>query len=445
MKYTRRQFLQQAAAASIAAGTLQVHSQEVFHKYRTALIGCGWWGKNILREAIASKKVRITALCDVDRTHAESARKMVQEQTGDLPNLYEDYRELLDRERPEIAIVATPDHWHPLITIHAVQAGAHVYVEKPISHTIIEGQAMVQAARKYGRIVQVDLHRRVSPHNISAIQFLRSGKAGKIGYVRAFVCYGGARGPEQPAPNEEPPKGLNWDLWCGPAPLRPFNRKIHPKGFRQFLDYANGTLGDWGVHWIDQILWWAGEVLPRRIYSTGGRPIKGLPVNLPDAQTTDAPDSQVAVYEFDSFTVEWEHRLYAGNPNEKGENVGVYFYGTKGVFHIGWRTGWTFYPASKSQSVIHQPAQLHQPDNQNIRELWADFLDAIQNNRLPVCDIEVGYRATLLCLLGMLSLKIGRSIEWDAERGRIAGDEYANLFLRREYRPGYQYPDPDLV
>jgi len=445
MKYTRRQFLQQAAVASVAAGTLQVHPQEVFRKYRTALIGCGWWGKNILREAIASKKVRITALCDVDRTQAQSAREMVHEQTGDLPNLYEDYRELLQRERPEIIIVATPDHWHPLITIHAVQAGAHVYVEKPISHTIIEGQAMVRAARKYGRIVQVGLHRRVSPHNISGIQFLRSGKVGKIGYVRAFVCSTGVRGPEQPTPNEEPPKGLNWDLWCGPAPFRPFNRKIHPKGFRQFLDYANGTLGDWGVHWIDQILWWAGEVLPRRIYSTGGRPIKGLPINLPDAQTTDAPDSQVAVYEFESFTVEWEHRLYAGNPNEKGENVGVYFYGTKGVFHMGWRTGWTFYPARKSQSVIHQPAQLHQPNNQNIRELWADFLDAIQNDRLPVCDIEVGYRATLLCLLGMLSLKIGRSIEWDAEHERIVGDEYANLFLRREYRSGYQYPDPDLV
>ena len=445
MKYTRRRFLQQAAAASLAAGTLPVHPQEIFRKYKTALIGCGWWGKNILREAIASKKAKVTALCDVDRSQAEEAQKLVQQQTGLIPNIYEDYRELLDRERPEIVIVATPDHWHPLITIDAIRAGAHVYVEKPISHTVIEGQAMVRAARKYERIVQVDLHRRVSPHNISGIQFLRSGKAGQIGYVRAFVCSTGVRGPEKPTPNEEPPKGLNWDLWCGPAPLRPFNRKIHPKGFRQFLDYANGTLGDWGVHWIDQILWWAGDVTPRRIYSTGGRPVKGLPVNLPDAQTTDAPDSQVAVYEFESFTAVWEHRLFAGNPNEKGENVGVYFYGTEGVFHMGWRTGWTFYPARKSQPVLHQPAQLHQPNNQNIRELWADFIDAIENDRLPVCDIEVGYRATLLCLLGMLSLKIGRSIEWDPQTQRIVGDEYANLFLRREYRPGYHYPDPDLV
>ncbi|MCD6338820.1 MAG: Gfo/Idh/MocA family oxidoreductase [Verrucomicrobia bacterium] len=441
---TRRRFLRGAAAASVAAGAAPLLGQDIYGRYKTALVGCGWWGTNILNEAIASKKSKVTGLCDVDEGRAKAARRIVEQKTGIRPNLYVDYRELLDREKPEIVIVATPDHWHPLVTIDAVKAGAHVYVEKPISHTIIEGKAMVKAARKYGRIVQVGTHRRVSPHCISGMRFLRSGKAGKIGFVRAFVYYGGS-GPEAPTPNEEPPKDLHWDLWCGPAPLRPFNKKIHPRGFRQFLDYANGTLGDWGIHWLDQILWWTEELYPRRVFSTGGRPVKGPPVNLPDGQTTDAPDSQSAVYEFESFTAVWEHRLFAGNGEEKGENVGVYFYGTKGVFHMGWHSGWTFYPVKKGEPPIHEDPQLHKPDDQNIRELWADFIDAIRNTRLPVCDIEIAHRSTNMSLLGMLSYKLGRSVDWDGRREAIVGDDYANLLLRRTYRLGYAYPDPEAV
>ena len=156
--------------------------------------------------------------------------------------------------------MATPDHWHPLITIEAVKAGAHVYVEKPIGHTIEEGRAMVNAARAANRVVQVGTHRRISPHNVSGYEFIRSGKVGKIGMVRSFVHYGG--GPEKPVVNKEAPKELDWDMWCGPAPYRHYceslpgtrGRPIHPRGFRNYLDYANGTLGDWGVHWLDQII-----------------------------------------------------------------------------------------------------------------------------------------------------------------------------------------------
>ncbi len=447
MNMNRRQFLRTSTAAAAAFGAVPLIGQDAFGHYKTALIGCGWWGNNILGEALqyappppGDKKCKIVALCDVDQSKLDSTIERVGKLTGELPRKYRSYLELLEQERPEVVIIATPDHWHARQTVDAVKAGAHVYVEKPVSHTIREGQAMVKAARKYGRTVQVGLHRRVSPHNISAMKFLREGKAGKIGFIRAFVEYDWARQHEAPTRNEDVPKGLDWDAWCGPAPLRPYSKLIHPKGFRQFLDYANGTLGDWGVHWLDQVLWWSEEKWPKRVCSTGGRPILGPSVNLPDYQTTDAPDSQSAVYEFDSFTLAWEHRMFAGNTAEKGENVGCFFYGTEGTFHLGWQNGWTFYPHDKSKAPIGEPAQLHEPDQQNIKELWADFMAAIMNHRLPVCDIEIGHLSTNLSLLGMLSMKAGRSVQWNGVTETIVGDPYASSLLQRQYRPGYDYP-----
>lgn len=430
MQVSRRRFL----AASAAAGTLvaapAVHADPKNKKYRTALIGSGWWGMNITRVAIEAGQSDVVALCDVDRRQIDPAAAEVEKLTGRVPKKYKDYRELLEQEKPEIVIVATPDHWHPLVTIDAVKAGAHVYVEKPISHTIHEGRAMVKAARAANRVVQVGTHRRVSPHNIAAMKFLKEGKAGKIGMVRAFVHYGG--GPGKPTPDEPVPDGLDWHLWCGPAPLRPFNPRIHPKGFRAFLDYANGTLGDWGIHWMDQILWWTEEKYPKTVYSTGGRHIK--------QDNTDAPDTQVVSFQFESFTAVWEHRQYAANNAEK-HNIGCYFYGTEGTLHLGWLDGWTFYPHGANAKPIHQEPQLHMPDQQNIPELWADFLQCITSGARPICDIEIGHRSTNMSLLGMLSLKLGRSVRWDGDNEVVLGDEEANKLLRREYRAPWQYPD----
>jgi predicted dehydrogenase len=429
----RRDFIKNSAAASVAFSAWSLPLISVAGKtrpYRTALIGSGWWGMNILREAIAAGESKVVAMCDVDQNMLTAAAMEVEKLNGDKPKKYGDFRELLAKEKPEIVIVATPDHWHPLITIAAVQQGAHVYVEKPISHTINEGKAMVKAARANNRVVQVGTHRRVSPHNVSGMEFLKSGKAGKIGMVRAFVHYGG--GPGQLTPDSEPPQGLNWDMWCGPAPLRPYNKTIHPKGFRQYLDYANGQLGDWGIHWLDQILWWTEEKFPRKIFSTGGRAIR--------KDNTDAPDHQVATYEFEDFTVNWEHRLFAGNNAEKGENVGCYFYGTEGTFHMGWQQGWTFYPTDKNKPVLHEDAKLNKPDDQNIRQLWANFLQSIKNKQLPVCDIAIGQRSTNMALLGMLSYKLGRSIAWDGDKEIILNDPEANKLLSREYRGEWKYP-----
>lgn len=452
MNLNRRQFLRTSAAAGLAlsAAPALIGAEPAARKYTTALLGTGWWGMNILGEAMASGQSKVVALCDADQRQLDPAAAKVTQTAGDQPRKYRDYRELLAKEKPEIVIVGTPDHWHPLMTIDAVKAGAHVYVEKPVGHTIREGRAMVKAARDTGKVVQVGTHRRISPHNVSGREFILSGKLGKIGYIRSFVLYGG--GPEKPRKNAEPPKELDWDMWCGPAPVRPFNGDpknpwgggIHPRGFRNYLDYANGTLGDWGVHWMDQILWImgpiTGEKWPQKVFSTGGRPIKGQPILTAEEQTSDAPDHQVATFGFKNFTATWEHRQFAGNNAEKGENVGCYFYGTEGTLHLGWKAGWVFYPADGRKDPVRQEPTLHKPDDQNIKELWADFLAAIKSGGKPCSDIEEIHRSTNLSLLGMLSLKLGRSVQWDGEKEICVNDAEANKLLSREYRKGWTYP-----
>jgi predicted dehydrogenase len=430
MTISRRAFLKTTVASGVmVAAPFPITAQKTTRRYRTALIGTGWWGKNILREAMASGRSTVVGLCDVDGRAFPEGLDLVRTGTGDTPKTYKDYRELLASEKPEIVIVATPDHWHPLQMIAAVEAGAHVYVEKPIGHTILEGRAMVAAARKHGRTVQVGTHRRVSPHNVSGMKFLKSGKVGSINMVRTFVHYPG--GPGHPTPDSAPPAELDWDLYCGPSRLRPFNERIHPRGFRQFLDFANGQLGDWGIHWLDQVLWWSEEQWPKRAHSEASRRIR--------RDSGDAPDTQVATFEFDAFTCTWEHRQYAGNEAEK-HSIGAYFYGTEGTFHMGWQDGWTFYPSKKGEPAIHEKPQLNKPDDQNIKELWADLLDAIETGRRPVSDIEHGHYSTNMSLLGMLSAKIGRSVQWDGTTDSIIGDPEASALLRREYRAPWKYP-----
>ncbi len=256
------------------------------------------------------------------------------------------------------------------------------FVEKPTSHTIAESQAMLRAAEGSGRTVQVGLHRRIGPHHRSGMDFIRSGKVGRIGMVRLFVVAGGDR--EEPVPNSEPPSRMNWDLWCGPAPYRPYNRKLTPGGWRNFMDYSNGTLGDWGVHWLDQVLWCTEEKHPRTVYSTGGRPVLGKAVATPGEATTDAPGTQVAVYQFESFTATWEHRRYSANASER-HRIGLSFHGTKGVFHMSWRDGWTFYPRDQKEQPMHEaPRFSDDTDGNNLRELWIDFLEAI-DKKAPPC------------------------------------------------------------
>jgi predicted dehydrogenase len=430
----RRHFLAAGPIALAAAPYILARSGKT---YRTALIGAGWWGMNILREALAAGRSSVVALCDADARTLTTAADQVNDLSGTMPKTYEDFRELLDKEKPELVIVATPDHWHALPAVAALKAGAHVFVEKPTGHTVGESQAIVKAARESGRVVQVGLHRRIGPHHVSGMKFLKSGGAGKVGMVRMYVP--GGSGPERPSRNSDPPKKLNWDLYCGPAPLRPFNTKIHPGGWRNFLDFGNGTLGDWGVHWLDQVLWWADDPAPKKVFSTGGRPMRGPAILTEKEQTTDAPDTQIAVYEFESFTCIWEHGQFAASAGDK-HKIGCYFHGAKGTFHMGWRDGWTFYPSNGREKVIHEDAQLQEPDGHNIKLLWADFLKAMDSGATPVAGVERAHRATTAALLGMMSLKLGRSIAWEGTKEIIPGDDAANALLRRAYRGPWVHP-----
>ena len=434
----RRRFLKTSTAAALALQSAPfVLAQNPDRKLRVALIGCGWWGKNVLKEAMASGRCAVSALCDVSTDIMEVAADQVNDLSGEKPKLFGDHRELLEQAKPEVVIIATPDHWHALQTIDALKFGAHVYVEKPTGHTINESRAMLRTAQASGQVVQVGLHRRVGPHHVSGMKFLKSGAVGDVGMVRLFADSGGGR--ERPTLNSEPPEGMNWNLWCGPAPLRPFNTKIHPGGWRNFLDYANGTLGDWGVHWLDQVLWWNGGQYPKRVFCSGGRPIAGPVVFNEKEQTTDAPDHLAATYEFENFTCTWEHRHFAENNTEK-HRIGAYFYGTKGILHIGWRDGWTFYPANGRDKTVHEDSQLEEPDGHNIKLLWADFMDAIDQKRAPAAGIEIGHRASVLPLLGMISWKVGRSLQWDGAKEQIVDDSKATELMSRRYRAPWQYP-----
>jgi len=193
------------------------------------------------------------------------------------------------------------------------------------------------------------------------------------------------------------------------------------------------------VHWLDQILWWSDEKHPRKISSMGGRPIKGPVVLNEKEQTTDSPDHQIVTYEFDKFTAVWEHRRFGGNEAEKSK-VGCYFYGTKGTFHMGWRDGWTFY-SNDGKEVIHEDPKFDdEKDGHNVPPLWRDFIECIEQKRLPVADVEIGHLATNMSLLGMISQKLGRSVEWDGETETFPGDDEANKLLRRDYRAPWEYP-----
>lgn len=426
----RKDFIKQSSlgAMGIMAHPYIVKKQNA--KYNTVLIGSGWWGTNILREGIRSGEIKITALCDVDESQLKKCKEEVDKLCSDNPKQYKDYRECIEKEKPQIVINATPDHWHALIAIHAMNNGAHVFLEKPISHTVLEGAAILKAARNNKRVCIVDFHRRYSPHNVSGIEFLRSGKVGKIKEVKAFVQYNWGPGKLEEQPTA--PQGLDWDMYCGPAALSTYNPAIHPRGWRHYRNFANGQIGDWGPHWFDQILWWSEEKAPKSIYSTwttGGRDTR-----------SDTPTTQTAVFNFESFVVTWDHTVFNSHKEKKSENVGVYFHGTEGTFHMGWIQGWTFYPNNQNKEIIHEDAKLDQPDGQNIKLVWQDFLDCIKTNKLPHADIAAGRNATNMALLSMVSAQVGRSIQWDDATNKINGDKEANALLSRKYRGSWKYP-----
>ena len=418
---------------------------------RVGVVGPGWYGKVDLFRLIQVEPVEVVGLCDVDSKSLKAAAELTatRQKSGKTPRTYSDYREMLKQEELDLALVATPDHWHALPMIAACQAGADVYCQKPIGVDILECQAMLAAARKYSRVVQIGLQRRSTPHLVEARnRVVEEGLLGEIGHVEV-CCYYHMRANANP-PDKEPPPHLDYDLWTGPAPMRPYNELCHPRRWRAFMEYGNGIMGDMCVHMLDTVRWMLGLKWPNRVTSTGG-------ILVQKESKANTADSQVATFEFEKFPVVWTHRSW-GTPPDPDYPWAFFIYGSKGTLK-GSVHRWDFVPVAKGATTLQGKNKLEvdqYPEDKTeadlelhsahaVRYHMKDWLNAVDARSRPVADIEEGHMSTTACLLANLSMKLGRPLEWDAQRGEVRNDKAANKLLARPYRKPWEHPDPDRV
>ncbi len=442
----RRKFLQ-VTAAGMALSTLGSFAADFAdpHK-RVALIGSGWYGKIDLLRLIQVAPVEVVALCDVDSRMLSEAADIVsgRQRSGKKPRTYGDYREMLKKEDLDVVLIDPPDHWHALPMIAATEAGLDVWVQKPISVDVVEGQAMVAAARKHGRVVQVGLQRRSTPHLVEARdRVIKEGRLGKIAYVE-ICCYYHMRTHDNP-PDTAPPPYLNYEMWTGPAPMRPYNRLVHPRGWRAFMEYGNGIIGDMGVHMLDMVRWMLELGWPKTVSSSGGI--------LVDKQSkANISDTQTATFDFGDLDVVWTHRTWGAAPDPKYPWAAI-FYGDKGTLKTSVMS-YDFTPIGPGQPLHGDPLYEYDkyPEDRTekdlerhvasaIRRHMTNFLSCIASRSRPVADIEQGYISTTSCILGNLSVKLGRSLAWDPVQGCVKDDEEANRLLRRPYRAPWVHPE----
>jgi predicted dehydrogenase len=394
--------------------------------------------------------VEVVSLCDVDQQVVGEAAQMVaaRQQSKATPRTYGDYRDMLKQRDLDIVLIAPPDHWHALIAIEAMKAGIDVWVQKPISRDVVEGRAMVAAARKYGRVVQVGLQRRSTPHLVEAKrEFVDTGKLGKVGLVEIF-CYYHMRTTQNP-PDTAPPPSLNYDLWTGPAPMRPYNKLVEPRTWRNFMEYCNGIVGDMCVHMLDMTRWMLNLGWPIRIASTGG-------IFVDKRSKANITDTQTCTFDFPDLRVVWQHRSWGEAPDPK-DQWGATFYGDKGTLKAS-VFRYEFAPADGGP-VVHRdvtyeyeqyPIDRTEKDLERhvapaIRYHLLNFLHAVDLRSRPVADIEEGYISTASCILANNALALRRTLEWNAERQMVIGDEEANSMLRRQYRGPWVHPESDNV
>ena len=449
----RRDFIQTTAggvATLVAAQSLSTAVAADEKPIRVALIGTGWYGKTDLFHLMQVAPVEVVGLCDVDAEMVNEAAELVSQRqpSKKTPPTYSDFRKLLTEQKPEVVLIATPDHWHCLPMVEACKAGADVYVQKPISWDVVEGQAMVAAARKYNRTVQVGLQRRSTPHLLEARdKFIRSGELGKIAYVDVHSYYGG---PGQYPPNAQPPQHLDWETYVGPAQWRDYNPEIHPRKWRNFREFSNGQTGDLCVHFFDVTRYFLELGWPRSISASGGtlvRPKDWLP---------NVHDTQTALFDYGDTQVVWNQRNWGENPDPKYP-WGATIYGDKGTLKLSVQS-YDFIPKGKGEAVhgdyLDESDKYPEDKQHKETEIFAaaatrrhmqNFLQARRDKSKPVSDIEEGHISTACCLLANLSMELGRSLEWDAQAGRVVGDDEANKRLSRKYRGDWVHPTPDNV
>ena len=432
---TRRDFLGKTALATLAASSFNapfirsVRAGEpgANDKIRIGLIGCGGMGQGDLRCFFLNPEIDCAVVCDVDDAQIAKGLAICEEKRGKKPDTAKDFRRVLDRKDVDVVLIATPDHWHALPAVLACQAGKDVYVEKPLAKTIDEGRAMVEAAKRHSRVVQMGSQWRSCPHIIEAAELIRSGKLGKVSLARAwaFLDWLPSIGKVADCP---PPAGVDYDLWLGPAPKRPFNPNRFHFNFRWFWDYAGGLMTDWGVHLINMAAMGLPDEAPKSVTSCGGKFI------LDDDSET--PDSQVTVYDFPTCQLIWENRAGLNN-GLNGRPWGVEWHGTEGNIILN-DTGWELVTEPKRAKT---PSQRKRSDGSDPRAPHVrNFLACVKSRAQPVLNLDIGHRVSTLAHLGNIAYRTGQKIAWDGVKEKIVGNRDADKLVGVKYRKPWELP-----
>lgn len=446
-KIARREFLGNSTKAlakttALMAGLgpvfkkIEISRQKVSpsDKIHVALIGSGGMGKTDLSTFLRIPEVECLAVADVDEKHLEEGIKIVEGARAKRPEAYQDFRKIIDRKDIDAVIVSAPDHWHALPTILACQTGKDVYVEKPLARTIEEGRAMVNAARRCGRIVQVGTQQRSARHFLDAVAFVQSGELGKIRLVRAWT-YLDWKGDLGSPPDGDPPPSVDYDFWLGPAPKHPFNPMRFHHNFRWFWDYSGGLMTDWGAHMVDVVMW-AMKEEPVGAMAIGGK--YGFPNDI-----RETPDTQQSIVEFPSFSMLWEHMIGCGVGPWQREH-GVEFHGQNGILVVD-RGGWEIHSETDK---FKQPERIFRMTPMPRQEGSADyhfahvknFIASMKSRKVPEADVEIGHKSVIACHLANIAVRLQRYIRWDSKREQVVNDPEAQGLVVSNYRKPWVLP-----
>ncbi|CAN5291527.1 Gfo/Idh/MocA family oxidoreductase [soil metagenome] len=445
---SRRRFLQSSSAA-LAASTLGAYGVDLVNRkpLRVGLIGAGWYGKSDLWRLVQVAPVELVGLCDPDTQMLDGAVAIAKERLGldKAPPTYNDYRKMLAGHEFDVVLVGSPDHWHALHGIAAIEAGADLYLQKPISVDVHEGEAILAAARQHGRVVQIGTQRKSTPHLIEAKEkVVDAGLLGKIGHVD-MCCYFHMRANGNP-PVEPVPDHLDYEMWTGPAPLRPYDGLPHRRWWRTFMEYGNGIVGDMCVHMFDTARWMLDLGWPKRISSAGG-------IYVQTGGKSNITDTQSATFEYDDFDCNWQHRTW-GLPSDPDYPWALFIHGEKGVLKASTMRA-DFVPHDKDAEPLHFecvferdqfPEDLEEEDIElnaapATRRHMLDFLAAIDQRGRPVADVEEGHISTASCILANLAQQTGRPMAYDPATRAVTGDPDATALLKRPYRQPWGRPD----
>ncbi|HOW10760.1 MAG TPA: Gfo/Idh/MocA family oxidoreductase [Bacteroidales bacterium] len=433
MNSTRRNFIKTASV--LAAGSL-LPADAISGTWKPVppsdrinigLIGVRSQGFSDLSSFLKNKEVQCVAMSDIDSNLLESRTADIVKLGYEKPKLYGDYRKMLENKDIDVVIIGTPDHWHCLQFVDSLEAGKHIYVEKPIGNSIAEINIMYNAARKHGKIVQVGQWQRSQPHFVDAINYLKSGKLGRIRTCKAW-SYVDWKGAVPKVPDAPVPAGVNYDMWLGPAPKRPFNMNRFHFTWRWYWEYGNGLMTDWGVHLIDYILYGMGKSVPASVMAIGGK------YAFPDDDMV-TPDTMTAVYDFSDFTMIWEHTIGIGLGNWKRPH-GMSYIGENGTLVLD-RNGWEVFP--EKQKIEAVPVQKNVGNGQDLHA--RNFLDCLENNTPEKLNagIEVGRRVALVAQMGNVAYRTGEKIYWDDAKQQFKTDT-ANKLITPVYNNGYKLP-----